>query len=142
MRKIRKIIVHCTDSDNPNVDIKEIRRWHVEERGWADIGYHAVIFRDGIPVQGRPDSVIGAHCEGHNFDSLGVAVHMRHVIFEEQVKGLKSYLVRKCLQYGVPASEIYPHNQFNPGKSCPNFDLTPIRNYVAVVLKEKNNGVS
>lgn len=53
MREINEIIIHCT-ATNPNwyadrsVEdvVAEIRRWHVEERNWSDIGYHAIIHRD------------------------------------------------------------------------------------------------
>jgi hypothetical protein len=30
----------------------EIRRWHVEQRGWRDIGYHWVVDRDGATAPG------------------------------------------------------------------------------------------
>ena len=41
MREITKIIVHCTATpEGREVDVEEIRKWHVEERGWSDVGYH------------------------------------------------------------------------------------------------------
>ena len=54
VRHIDEIVVHCTatnpkwfvDRDAQDV-VKEIRRWHTEERGWSDIGYHFVIHRNG-----------------------------------------------------------------------------------------------
>jgi hypothetical protein len=44
----------------------EIRGWHVNARGWKDIGYHYVIAPDGSIAFGRPETVIGAGVEGHN----------------------------------------------------------------------------
>ncbi len=69
MREINEIIIHCT-ATNPNwyadrsVEdvVAEIRRWHVEERNWSDIGYHAIIHRDGSVGYGRPVERSGAHC--------------------------------------------------------------------------------
>ena len=44
MRKINKIIIHCTATPKGREVTKEhLRQWHVEERGWSDIGYHFFI---------------------------------------------------------------------------------------------------
>jgi N-acetylmuramoyl-L-alanine amidase len=74
MRSIDTIILHYTATP-PGMDIgvNEVRQWHVEERGWSDIGYHYLIRIDGTIEVGRPLEDIGAHCEGHNECSVGVA---------------------------------------------------------------------
>lgn len=75
MRDIDTIIVHCSATP-PDMDIgvKEIRRWHVEERGWSDVGYHYVIRRDGRIGDGRPINKIGAHARGYNRSSIGICL--------------------------------------------------------------------
>ncbi len=47
MRKITEIIVHCTATradwwagKRTSDKVREIKRWHVQDRGWSDIGYH------------------------------------------------------------------------------------------------------
>ena len=41
MRKINKIIIHCSATPElKDFDVKDIRGWHVEGNGWSDIGYH------------------------------------------------------------------------------------------------------
>lgn len=73
MRKIDKIIVHCTaTSEGRAVTVDEIRRWH-KERGFSDVGYHYVIYLDGSVHEGRPIDKVGAHCKGHNSNSIGIA---------------------------------------------------------------------
>jgi N-acetylmuramoyl-L-alanine amidase len=52
------------------VDADDIRRWHTLERGWIDIGYHAVILRDGSLDSGRPIWAVGAGVAGWNADSI------------------------------------------------------------------------
>ena len=51
MRQITKIIVHCTATpEGREVDVDEIRKWHVDERGWSDVGYHFHIKLDAMQV--------------------------------------------------------------------------------------------
>ena len=43
-RDIDKIIIHCSATlEGRDVKTSEIKRWHVEDNGWRDIGYHFVI---------------------------------------------------------------------------------------------------
>ena len=73
MREIKKVIVHCADTpEGRDVKTEEIKRWHTQERGWSDIGYHWVVELDGSVHAGRDEETPGAHCRGHNSDSIGV----------------------------------------------------------------------
>ena len=73
MRPVNEIIVHCTATpEGRPVTVSEIDRWH-RQRGWSGIGYHRVIGLNGERWQGRALEKIGAHCEGHNSGTIGVA---------------------------------------------------------------------
>lgn len=81
MRHLTEIIVHCSATqphwmDNrPTEDkVAEIRRWHVEDRGWSDIGYHYIIDRDGTVAEGRSMERDGAHVRGHNKGTVGICL--------------------------------------------------------------------
>lgn len=71
-RKIQWICVH--HNGVPGRTIEDIRRTHVVENGWKDIGYHRVIHEDGSDHPGRPESQAGAHVTGLNHNSLAVCV--------------------------------------------------------------------
>lgn len=127
LRTINEIIVHCS-ATKPSVDwgVKEIKRIHVENNKWADIGYHYVIRRNGIVEKGRPDYRAGAHCYGHNRHSIGVcyiggldqsgeAVDTRT---KEQKQALKKLLTELVEKYHCP---IHGHNEYS-NKACPCFD--------------------
>ena len=74
MRFIEKIVIHCTFTPpTMNIGVEEVRKWHVEENKWSDIGYHFVIRRDGTVESGRPVERPGAHVKGHNSNSIGIA---------------------------------------------------------------------
>jgi N-acetylmuramoyl-L-alanine amidase len=72
MREINKIIVHCSATrEGENFEVAEIRKWHLA-RGFNDIGYHFYIDLYGEIHKGRDISKIGAHCKGHNRNSIGI----------------------------------------------------------------------
>ena len=73
--KTEYIVIHCADTyETMDIGAEDIRKWHVEERGWSDIGYHKVIRRDGTVETGRDIDVSGAHAAGFNSVSIGVCL--------------------------------------------------------------------
>jgi len=123
LRKINKIIIHCSDSDNPRHDnIDTIRAWHMQ-RGWIDVGYHYIITWDGKVYPGRPIHQIGAHCKGHNVDSIGICLTGKWRFSNDQLLSLNELTTKLCVTNFVDESKVYPHNYFNKNKSCPNFEL-------------------
>ncbi len=128
MRKINKIIIHCTATpEGRDVTINEVRRWHVEQRGWRDVGYHFLIQIDGTIDEGRPIEQTGAHTRGHNWDSIGIAIvggmskdmtEPKDTRTEEQKEALVDLLCQLKDTYG---GTIYGHRDFS-NKACPSFD--------------------
>ena len=128
MREIKKIIVHCADTpEGRDVKTEEIKRWHTEERGWSDIGYHWVVELDGSIHQGRDEGISGAHCRGHNKDSIGICYvggsDAKGNPKDTRTEGQKSSLVEliKEILDRHPDSEVYGHRDFSE-KACPSFD--------------------
>lgn len=72
MRKIDKIIIHCSATkEDKDFKAKDIESWHIR-RGFISIGYHYVIDIDGTIEQGRPEKTVGAHTIGQNGSSIGI----------------------------------------------------------------------
>lgn len=70
----RLIVVHCSATrPSQQIGAAEIDEWH-RARGFAQIGYHAVIRRTGRLEFGRPFGEVGAHVLGHNRSSVGVCL--------------------------------------------------------------------
>ncbi|NFA44009.1 N-acetylmuramoyl-L-alanine amidase [Clostridium botulinum] len=67
------LIVHHLEAEGVNWTIQFIHNMHKNENGWAGIGYHYYIRLDGTVYKGRPDNAIGAHCQGCNSNTLGIA---------------------------------------------------------------------
>jgi len=72
--KTELIVLHHTGGtageDPSAAEIDEIHRG----LRWTGIGYHYLIRKDGTVERGRPAAVIGAHAEGANARSIGVAL--------------------------------------------------------------------
>ncbi len=129
-RKINEIIVHCSATP-PHMDIgvKEIRQWHVRDRGWSDIGYHVVIRRDGTIEDGRPMNVAGAHCRGHNAHSIGVCLvggvdkdnKPQFNFTADQARTLRYYVGN--IKDVHPHIKLSGHRDYNHKKNCPCFDV-------------------
>lgn len=129
-RYINEIIVHCSATpEGKDFTVSDIKKCHLE-RGFSDIGYHYVIYRDGSINKGRDESKIGAHCTGHNSHSIGVCYiggcavdgkTPKDTRTEQQKISLLSLL--RELKKKYPKVTIYSHREF-ANKACPSFDAT------------------
>lgn len=127
-RIINEIIIHCSATpDGKDYTVDDIRRWHLQ-RGFSDVGYHYIIYRDGSVHPGRSESVTGAHCTGHNSHSIGVCYigglsgdgkTPEDTRTPAQKEALLTLL--KELKSRYPGAKIYPHYKF-ANKACPCFD--------------------
>ena len=68
--KLCLIILHHRAGDG---DVESIHQAH-KRRGFAGIGYHFYIRKDGTVFKGRPVEFIGAHCNGNNSSSIGICL--------------------------------------------------------------------
>lgn len=128
-RFINKIIVHCTATPEGRVEtVESIRNMH-KSQGWADIGYHYVVYLDGSIHNGRNVDIIGAHCYGYNANSIGVVyvggcdkkMKAKDTRTEKQKESLVKLL--KDLRKLYPTAKIYGHKDLDKkGKDCPCFN--------------------
>ena len=130
-RTIKEIIVHCTATPEGRIEtVESVRNMH-KARGFSDIGYHYLIGLNGERWEGRNVNLIGAHCEGHNSNSIGVCyvggvdkkMQAKDTRTEKQKDALVALL--KDLRKLYPKAKIYGHRDFDKkGKACPSFDAT------------------
>ena len=142
MRKINRIIIHCSATkERQDFDVEDIRRWHLAN-GWTDVGYHYVIKLNGEIQEGRPIEKTGAHTKDFNKDSIGICYiggcdkngNPKDTRTKEQKKALYSLVKELMARYGV--SEVKGHRDYSPDKNhdgkitqnewikaCPSFDV-------------------
>lgn len=65
-----RIILHHTATSSETVE--QIHNYHKNTKGWAGIGYHLYVRKDGSVYRGRPIDTVGAHASGSNSDSVGI----------------------------------------------------------------------
>ncbi len=132
---VTEIILHCADTrpdwmaGRPiSEKVAEIRRWHVQQRGWRDIGYHWVIDRDGTVAPGRRETEIGAHVENHNRGTLGICLlggfgASADDLFEKNFTGAQAAAVKRLIseiKWRTEIERISGHNDYS-AKACPGF---------------------
>lgn len=88
-KKTIDIILHHAAS--AKCSVSDVHSWHLKN-GWAGIGYHFFIMKDGSVYQGRPLDRVGAHAKGANSYSIGI-----------------------CFE-GDYTKEVMPAAQFNAGR--------------------------
>lgn len=151
-RPINKVYIHCSASRYGT--IKVIRKWHIK-RGFNDIGYHYIILNpfatfkswfshhfiknhlfssitDGKIEEGRPSSIMGAHCKGANLGSIGIC-YVGITPTPAQYQALLVLCKRLIKKYQLSIDDILGHHEYytNNGeplkKTCPNIDMETFR---------------
>ena len=125
---VRWIVVHCAATpEGRDVKASDVRRWHVEDNGWSDIGYHWFIEIDGTLKKGRPENRSGAHAKGFNSASIGVC-YAGGVDSSGKPKDTRTddqKITMGCLMQDLrvryPKAKIVGHRDIS-SKDCPSFD--------------------
>ena len=130
MRKINKIIIHCTATpEGREHDVADIRRWHLK-RGFNDIGYHYLIHIDGTIEEGRPINKQGAHCSGENKSSIGLCYVGGMSKDMKKAKDTRTQaqkdslikLMHELIYKHNKDMTIHGHNEY-ANKACPSFNV-------------------
>ncbi len=128
MRKINKVIIHCS-ATLPDMDIgaAEINQWH-KEKGWKGIGYHYVIRRNGVIEKGRDIDQVGAHCANQNAHSIGICyiggVNKQGEPEDNRTpeQKLRMQQLTKSLAVVLGKMQVCGHNRFS-NKACPSYNV-------------------
>jgi len=129
-----RVILHCSatpdypfDSDDfDRIRATHIRDWHLK-RGFDDIGYHFVVTRSGIIETGRHPNRMGAHCKGHNKNSIGVCWVGTNNPTKTQVRELLNLYILINKSWAIDWTGWHGHDEFNPHKACPCISMDLLR---------------
>jgi N-acetylmuramoyl-L-alanine amidase len=123
------IVIHCAATKaSMDIGLTEIRKWHVQDNGWRDVGYHYIIRRNGEVELGRSIRDTGAHAAGYNHKSVSVCMvggmaedNSAEANFTpQQWTALLDLIKQLKIQY--PEADVIGHNEISE-KECPSFDV-------------------
>ncbi|CCF19181.1 N-acetylmuramoyl-L-alanine amidase (modular protein) [Pseudorhizobium banfieldiae] len=128
-RVIEEVIVHCTATpEGKDFTVDDVRAWH-KQRGWSDIGYHFLVYRDGRVIAGRPIGQVGAHVSGRNTGTVGIAYIGGLAADGQKAKDTRTDAQRSSLLWltmqlaaKFPVRKVSGHNEY-ASKACPSFDV-------------------
>ena len=128
-RRVDLIVIHCSATRcNRSFPLEAVIACH-RARGFATVGYHYYVTRDGVVHAGRPLYQEGAHATGYNRRSIGVCYEgglnpdgkPADTRTPAQKETLRKLLF--CLKTDYPHARIVGHRDLpNVAKECPCFD--------------------
>lgn len=132
------IVIHHTGSPDMDASAEQIHGWHLGN-GWAGIGYHYVIRKDGAIERGRPEWAIGSHAFGENSHTIGIHLSGDFENAEptaEQLDRCGALVADICDRYGIPIDRdhIVGHGELM-ATSCPGVNLQALLDDGTIVGK-------
>lgn len=116
----RGVVLHHAAADG---SVESVHDYHRNENGWAGIGYHFYVRKDGTVYRGRPETWMGAHTVGHN-DKIGICAEgdfEKDTMSTAQQNALSALLAYLFERYGP--MNVYAHRDLDntacPGKQYP-----------------------
>ena len=112
------IVIHHTASTAKET-VEQIHNFHINNNGWAGIGYHFYIRKDGTIYKGRDEKYAGAHCENYNSVSLGICLEGNFEIEKPTEKQIQSVTdLVKYLRKKYGDFKLVGHRDLN-ATACP-----------------------
>lgn len=132
------IVIHHTGSPDMDASAEQIHGWHLGN-GWAGIGYHYVIRKDGTIERGRPEWAIGSHAQGENSHTIGIHLSGDFSAVEpteEQIEKCAMLVADICDRYGIPfdRQHIVGHGELM-ATDCPGTNLQALLDDGTIVGK-------
>ncbi|XP_064610138.1 peptidoglycan recognition protein 1-like [Liolophura sinensis] len=114
---------HCNTMDQCAQEVKTIQNFHMDERGWGDVGYSFLIGEDGSVFEGRGWARVGAHTHSYNTVAFGVALLGNFMYRRPKPAALTA--LQNLLKCGVHMGHIsatfrlFGHRDTRQGTLCP-----------------------
>lgn len=144
--KTTGIVLHHAEANNCTV--YDINRWH-KNNGWAGIGYHYYVRKDGTIWTGRKIDQIGAHAGANsskatykysnwaNKETIGICAEGRYsseTMPDVQKKAIV-WLCKYCIEKYPTIERIYKHKEIS-STDCPGANY-PFDEIVSAVWKQE-----
>ena len=120
--KTTLLVLHHAAGNGP---VEQIHGYHKNTKGWAGIGYHFYIRKDGSVWRGRPEDTVGAHTLNYNSVSIGVCFegNFENEQMSDAQKNAGRELVAYLKEKYPSVAEVKRHGDLRatdcPGKNFP-----------------------
>lgn len=94
-----EFVVHHSEGPT-NQTVRSIQAFHMDVRGWPDVGYNFLVRDDGTIYEGRGWLTIGAHAKGHNTAGIGVCYIGQNAPTEAAKKSIRGLYDYACAKTG------------------------------------------
>lgn len=131
-RPVSRVFIHCSASDNPAHDSAAvIDAWH-KANGWAGIGYHFFIRKDGTLEIGRDLEKTPAAQEGNNVGTIAICLSglESEKFTEAQFAMLRALCDQINRAYGILKVTFHGHCEVS-AKTCPVVDYRAVLSLTA-----------
>ncbi|XP_014482418.1 PREDICTED: peptidoglycan-recognition protein SC2-like [Dinoponera quadriceps] len=95
---------YCKDQESCSAIVRSYQNFHMDDRGWYDIGYNFLVGEDGNVYTGRGWDYVGAHAIGYNTQSIGICVLGDFTDFLPNAAALKA--LNELIACGVSLGKI------------------------------------
>jgi N-acetyl-anhydromuramyl-L-alanine amidase AmpD len=118
------VIHHSATFDGDVFNKDQLKQMHLQ-RGWSDIGYHAIVEKVGSAyevVLGRPMTKMGAHAKGMNGRSFGICFvgnfSKAEPEFRQLFVGIHRWIIPTMETYNIHPDRVLRHSDTKPTE-CP-----------------------
>ena len=152
--QLKRLVIHCTATpEGREVTAADIRHWHCDPvskggHGWKQVGYTDLVHLDGrIERLGKNNEDLIVDPWEVTNGASGYNSTSRHIVYaggcdrQMRPKDTRTAAQRTALEAYVkdfhrrfPTVSIVGHNQLNPSKACPSFDVKKWLNEIGVNL--------
>ena len=110
---------------------RQVDEWH-NSHGWAGIGYHFFVRKDGSIYEGRPLWALGAHVQGKNNISIGICAEGDYHNHDKIMPQAQKSAIKQLIAYlkGLyPNAAIVGHGEIGES-NCPGryYPLAEMKN--------------
>lgn len=133
------VIHHAGLTKDIDIGVPAIHDMHLGN-GWAGIGYHFIIHKDGKIEEGRPLQYMGAHAYKNNQYTVGICMTGNYNLgFPpfEQTLAVEQLTAALCKKYKIKPTDytIFGHRDLN-ATSCPGDNFYPLLPQLIKNVKE------
>ena len=141
---IHHTVTPTNDSLSPQARLRQIQSFHINSRGWCDIGYNYLVSRDGRVWRGRGATRIGAHVSNSNTGNIGISfmgTHTTTAPTATQMCNTARLLRRLSMDFSgvdLNRTDVKGHRQYG-GTSCPG---NALYSRIDKILRKARGGCS